>query len=240
MSAGSAGPVASSGRAPRVAVVDYGAGNLVSIGQGLAAVGADVVLATGPAALAGIDGLVVPGVGAAAPAMERLRRRGLVEPIRAWLADDRPYLGICLGLQLLFETSDEDGAETFGVIPGRTTLLADAPRLPHIGWNQVELQRRHELFDGIPAASNFYFVHSYAGRPEGPAADGLVLAETEHGGRFVSAVARGRMTGVQFHPERSGRDGLRLLANFVRSLAGAGAGAAAEATPAAVAVGSAR
>ena len=204
--------------APRIAVVDYGAGNLVSIGQALQAVGADVVLAHRPALLLGVDGVIVPGVGAAAPAMNRLRRRRLLDPILAWLADDRPFLGICLGLQLLFDGSDEDGARTFGLIPGRTSLLADAPRLPHIGWNQVGLLRDHPLFDGIPSGSNFYFVHSYAGVPTGPDAAGMVLAETGYGGRFASAVARGRMVGVQFHPERSGRDGLRLIANFVRSV----------------------
>jgi glutamine amidotransferase len=200
---------------PRIAIVDYGAGNLVSIGQGLSAVGAEVVLAARPDALDGADALVVPGVGAAAPAMNRLRRRRLLDPIFAWLAADRPFLGICLGLQLLFDGSDEDGARTFGVIEGRTVLLPYAPRLPQIGWNQVERTRDHPLFDGIAPAANFYFVHSYAGVPEGPDAAALTLAETEYGGRFVSAVARGRMAGVQFHPERSGRDGLRLLGNFV-------------------------
>lgn len=200
-------------------MVDYGAGNLVSIGQALNAVGADVTLAVRPEALAGADALVVPGVGAAAPAMNRLRRRRLLDPILAWLADDRPFLGICLGLQLLFEGSDEDGATTFGVIRGRTTELRDAPRLPHIGWNQVDLGREHPLFGGIPSGSNFYFVHSYAGAPAGDRAADMTLAETQHGARFVSAVARGRMAGVQFHPERSGRDGLRLLQNFVQSLA---------------------
>lgn len=210
----------SNGERRRIAVVDYGAGNLVSIGQALQAVGADVVIAARPEDLAGADALVVPGVGAAAPAMNRLRRRRLLDPIAEWLADDRPFLGICLGLQLLFEGSDEDGARTFGVLPGRTIALRDAPRLPHIGWNQVELQRDHPLFDGIASGSNFYFVHSYAGKPNGAGAAALTLAETAHGARFVSAVASGRLAGVQFHPERSGRDGLRLLANFVRSLGG--------------------
>jgi len=198
----------------RIAVVDYGAGNLVSIEQALSAAGADVVMARGPEAFAGADALVVPGVGAAGPAMSRLRRRGLEAPIRAWIAAGRPLLGICLGLQLLFEGSDEDGAKTLGVLPGRTIRLVGAPRLPHIGWNQVERRRDHPLFDGIDEAADFYFVHSYAAAP-GPGADGLTLAETTHGARFVSAVARGSLTGVQFHPERSGRDGLRLLANFV-------------------------
>ena len=214
----------STGARPRIAVVDYGAGNLVSIDQALRAVGADVVLAHRPEGLAGADALIVPRVGAAAPAMERLRGAGLVTPIRAWLADDRPFLGICLGLQLLFDASDEDGARTFGVIPGRTTELRDAPRLPHIGWNQVDLRREHALFDGIPSGSNFYFVHSYAGVPEGPGGDAMILAETTHGRPFVSVVARGNLAGVQFHPERSGVDGLRLLGNFVRSLAVGGAG----------------
>jgi glutamine amidotransferase len=199
----------------RIAVVDYGAGNLVSIGRALEVVGAAVVLARGPAELAGADALVVPGVGAAAPAIARLRRRGLAEPIRAWAASGRPFLGICLGLQLLFDGSDEDGARTLGVLAGRTVRLEDAPSLPHIGWNQVERCRQDPLFEGIADGADFYFVHSYAARPAGPGAAGLVLAETSHGARFASAVARGRLWGVQFHPERSGDDGLRLLANFV-------------------------
>ena len=213
------------GDRPRIAVVDYGAGNLVSIGQGLQAVGADVVLARSAGVLADVDGLVVPGVGAAGPAMSRLRRYGLLEPILGWLRADRPYLGICLGLQLLFEGSDEDGAETFGILPGRTEVLADAPRLPHIGWNQVERRREDPLFRGIADGANFYFVHSYAGRPGPAAADDVVVAETTHGGTFASAVRRGEAFGVQFHPERSGRDGLRLLENFVISLRAATASA---------------
>ena len=200
----------------RVAVVDYGASNLVSIGQGLDAVDALVTLASSAAGLGEADALVVPGVGAAAPAMDRLRSQGLVEPIRGWIRDGRPYLGICLGLQLLFEGSDEDGAETLGVVPGRTVLLEDAPTLPHIGWNQVTRRRPHPLFDGIPDGADFYFVHSYAGRLDGPDVDELTLAETVHGRPFLSALARGPLLGVQFHPERSGPAGLQLLANFVR------------------------
>jgi imidazole glycerol phosphate synthase glutamine amidotransferase subunit len=145
----------------------------------------------------------------------------LTGPITDWLGADRPFLGICLGLQLLFEGSDEDGSTTLGALPGRTVRLEDAPTLPHIGWNQVERTREHPLFDGIADGADFYFVHSYAGVP--PAADGpgregtdeLVLARTSHGRPFVSAVGRGSLVGVQFHPERSGPDGLRLLRNFV-------------------------
>ena len=199
---------------PRIAVVDYGAGNLVSIEQGLTASGAEVVIARDTAVIASADAVVVPGVGAAAPAMDRLRTAGLVDPILGWIAADRPFLGVCLGLQLLFETSDEDDARTFGVLEGRTQRLEHAPTLPHIGWNQVERRRSHPLFDGIPDGADFYFVHSYAGAPS-DADDAVILAETEHGARFVSAVARGNLLGVQFHPERSGDDGLRLLANFV-------------------------
>ena len=199
---------------PRIAVVDYGAGNLVSIDQALTTVGADVVVARDPDALAGADALIVPGVGAAEPAMARLDVVGLTGPVRAWASSDRPFLGICLGLQLLFDTSDEDGAATLSVLPGRTTRLAHAPTLPHIGWNQVERTRTHPLFEGIADGADFYFVHSYAGVPE-TAADDAILATTDHGETFVSAVARGALLGVQFHPERSGRDGLRLLANFV-------------------------
>jgi len=215
-------------RARRIvaAVVDYGAGNIVSIGQGLTAAGADVRLARDPDDLRGADLLVVPGVGAAAPAMARLARRGLVEPIRGWIAADRPYLGICLGLQLLFETSDEDGAETFGVLRGRVRRLEDAPTLPHIGWNQVVRRASHPAFDGIDDGADFYFVHSYVGVPEGADA-GAVVADTTHGGRFPAAIARRSLLGVQFHPERSSTDGLRLLDNVVAGVARAGAAPAA-------------
>ena len=203
----------------RIAVIDYGAGNLVSIEQALATVGAEVRIVDRPDEIAWADGVVVPGVGAAAPAMARLRDQGLVAPIRAWIASGRPYLGICLGLQLLFEGSDEDGAETLGVVPGRTRRLANAPTLPHIGWNQVGRTREHPLLAGIAPDADFYFVHSYAGELA-PAAAGAALAHTEHGDRFTSAVAIDALVGVQFHPERSGTDGLQLLANFVGLVAG--------------------
>jgi glutamine amidotransferase/cyclase len=198
---------------PLVAIVDYGAGNLVSIEQALTTVGARVTRATTGHDLTDADALVVPGVGAAAPAMERLRAAGLVDPIRRWIDDDRPFLGICLGLQLLFEGSDEDGAETLGVIPGRACRLEGAPTLPHIGWNQVELRQAHPAFESVGTGADFYFVHSFAGAPDGTAS-GLVVAETTHGRPFVSAIARGRLLGVQFHPERSGDTGLALLGGF--------------------------
>ena len=204
---------------PLLAVVDYGAGNMVSIEQALTTVGADVRIASEPADLIGADGLVVPGVGAAGPAMDRLRRQELVEPIVDWIAADRPFLGICLGLQLLFEGSDEDGASTLGVLPGRTRRLRDAPTLPHIGWNQVERAYPHPAFDGIDDGADFYFVHSYAGDlPDGHCD---IVARTTHGIPFVSAVSRGNLVGVQFHPERSGPDGLRLLSNVVGILSAA-------------------
>jgi imidazole glycerol phosphate synthase glutamine amidotransferase subunit len=204
-------------RRPLIAVIDYGAGNLVSIDQALTTVGADVRVARDAEALRDADAVIVPGVGAAAPAMARLDRRGLTEPIRAWLGAGRPFLGICLGLQLLFEGSDEDGATTLGVLRGLTERLVDAPTLPHIGWNQVERTRQHPLFDGIDDGADFYFVHSYAGAPAGAdaGAENVELAQTTHGRPFTSAIERGALLGVQFHPERSGPDGLRLLRNFV-------------------------
>jgi glutamine amidotransferase len=198
---------------PRVAILDYGAANLVSISQGLVAVGADVVVADEPSAMAGADALVVPGVGAAASAMVHMRERGLVEPLLEMVRAGKPCLGICLGFQLLFDCSDEGDAETFGLLPGRTLGLEDAPTLPHIGWNTVEAVRPHPLFDGIPDRSYFYFVHSFA---PAPSDESLVVARTTHGRSFVSAAARGSLYGLQFHPEKSSDAGLRLLSNFLR------------------------
>ena len=195
----------------RVAVADYGAGNLVSIARALEVVGAEPVVVRDAEALRGAEALIVPGVGAAGPAMDRLRRRGLVEPIRAWIAGGRPVLGICLGLQLLFERSDEDGAATLGILGGPTIELAGAPTLPHIGWNTVDWTGEPALFAGLAPGTAFYFVHSYVAAPLDPA---VVIAEAEHGSRFPAAIARGNLLAVQFHPERSGNDGLRVLANF--------------------------
>lgn len=200
------------GRVP-VTVVDYGAGNLVSIEQALVAAGAAVRLAASAGDIGHPALLVVPGVGASAPAMDRLRASGFEAVILDWIGADRPFLGICLGLQLLFEGSEEDGARTLGVLRGRTRRLVGTPTLPHIGWNQVERRRPHAAFDGIADGADFYFVHSYAGVPQD---EDVILGETEHGRRFTSAVARGNLVGVQFHPERSGTDGLRLVANTVR------------------------
>jgi glutamine amidotransferase len=204
------------GSKPRIAILDYGAANLVSITHGLAAVGADVVVAAEPSALAGADALMVPGVGAAASAMSHLRERGLVEPLRDWVRAGKPCLGICLGFQILFDASDEGDAETLGLLAGRTVALRDAPTLPHIGWNVVRAVRPHPLFDGIPDGSYFYFVHTFA---PAPADEGVVVARTDHGRPFVSAVAKGSLYGLQFHPEKSSAAGLRLLSNFLRLVA---------------------
>ena len=213
-------------RAVRVAVLDYGAANMVSITRALAAVGAEVSVAEDPAGMAGVDAIVVPGVGAAAPAMVHQRDRGLVEPIRDWVRAGKPCLGICLGFQLLFDASDEGGAETLGLLAGRTVPLLDAPTLPHIGWNSVEAVRPHPLFDGVTDGSYFYFVHSFV---PAPADESLVIARTTHGRPFASAVARGSLYGLQFHPEKSSEAGLRMLSNFVGLVAaqtGTPAGAA--------------
>ena len=201
------------GSKPRIAVLDYGAANMVSISRALAAVGADVVVADEPSALADSDAIVVPGVGAAKPAMNHLRERDLLQPLKAWVGAGRPCLGICLGLQLFFEASDEGDADALGIMAGRTVGLVDAPTLPHIGWNSVEIVRPHPLLEGIPDGTYFYFVHSFA---PAPADEGVVVARTTHGKPFVSAVAKDSLYGLQFHPEKSSRAGLQVLSNFLR------------------------
>lgn len=193
----------------RIAVIDHGAGNLVSIAQGLAAAGAEVGVIDGPEGIDGAAGIVLPGVGSAAAAFDRLDAAGFVEPLQT---SPLPLLGVCVGLQLLFDGSDEDDAGGLGLIPGRVRRLRDTPRLPHIGWNDLEHVRPDPLFAGLQPRTTFYFVHSYAPVPDDP---GDVLARSDYGMPFVAAARRGRVAGVQFHPERSGRPGLRVLANFV-------------------------
>jgi glutamine amidotransferase len=209
---GEPGTPLAAGTRRRIAVLDYGAANMVSITKALAAVGAEVSVADAPEALEDVDALVVPGVGAAQFAMDRLRDNRLLEPLMDWVRADRPCLGICLGFQILFESSDEGGARTLGLLPGRCRELEEAPTLPHIGWNSVEYARPNPLFESVPDGSYFYFVHSYAPAPTDPS---LVLAWTTHGRPFASAAARGNLFGVQFHPEKSSDAGLRVLSNFV-------------------------
>jgi len=194
----------------RIALIDHGAGNLVSAARGLERSGAQVVIVTDPAGLADCDGIVLPGVGTTGAAMARLRYQSLVPALEEWPG---PLLGICVGLQLFFDSSDEDGTECLGFIPGTVSELPNAPLLPHIGWNDVALNP-DPLFAGLGKSELFYFVHSYA-----PAASetGDVIGWSEYGSKFVAAARRDNRVGVQFHPERSGAAGLAVLANFVRS-----------------------
>ncbi|HYM49162.1 MAG TPA: imidazole glycerol phosphate synthase subunit HisH [Candidatus Limnocylindrales bacterium] len=199
-----------------IALIDYGAGNLRSVENALARLGADCAITAEPAEVVAATAIVFPGVGAAGPAMAALRDRGLDRAVTGAIRRGVPFLGICLGMQLLFESSAEDGASGLGVLPGTVERLQTDAKLPHVGWNTVERVRPHPVLDGMEGEA-FYFVHSYV---VVPADADVPAAETAHGARFVSAIARDRLVGVQFHPERSGRAGLRLLANFVRFTAG--------------------
>ncbi len=197
---------------PTVAVVDHGAGNLVSIGQGLVRAGAEVVMATRPSELVGVDSVVLPGVGATKTVMDGIDAAGLREPLRAL---DVPLFGICVGMQVLFDTSEEDDAQCLGLIPGVVRKLRNTPSLPHIGWNDLSIERPDPIFESIPSEP-VYFVHSYAPEPTDPS---TIIATSDHGERFVAAVRSGQVSGTQFHPERSGRVGLAILANVVGAAA---------------------
>ena len=193
-----------------IAIADYGMGNRRSVEKALAHVGAESVITADHDAIRAADAVILPGVGAFPEAMRNLRRTGLGDVLRGLT---QPLLGICLGMQLLFESSTEhEGAAGLGILPGTVTRL-QAPRLPHIGWNLVGFERPSKLAEGLPDAAAFYHVHSFACRPSDPAD---VVGTSEYGERFVSVVERGNVMAVQFHPEKSSRDGLRMLGNFAR------------------------
>ena len=200
-----------------VTVVDYGAGNLRSLRAALERLGASVTLTGDPREAARAPILVVPGVGAAAPAMTRLRDAGLAAAVRVAVARGAHVLGICLGLQLLFDRSDEGGAECLGILPGRVRRIGWAGRVPHMGWNDVTPARPHPVAKALPAVC--YFAHTYVAEPA-DAADVLAVTELD-GTPFASAVARGRTTAVQFHPERSGPGGRAILEAFLDQAADA-------------------
>jgi len=198
-----------------IGVVDYGMGNRRSVEKALARAGARALVTSDHDALHAADGLVVPGVGAFPKAMERLREGGLDELVRERHGQGTPVLGICLGMQLLFESSSELGGATgLGLLPGTVDYLSapGALKLPHIGWNLVRFTHASPLVEGLPQACAFYHVHSLA---PVPASEDDVLARGEYGAPFVTAVGRDRLYGVQFHPEKSSTHGLRLLANFI-------------------------
>lgn len=192
----------------QIAVIDHGAGNLVSMEQALRRVHATPVRMDSGADLSGFDGVILPGVGATGAAMRTMTQRNLVEPLRSY---GGPLLGVCVGMQLLFERSDEDDNQCLGLIPGSVTRLNATP-LPHMGWNEVD-GIGEPLLAGIESGRTFYFVHSYAVRPTDSATiAGTTTCESDV---FASVVRSGRISGVQFHPERSGEDGLAVLGNFV-------------------------
>jgi imidazole glycerol-phosphate synthase subunit HisH len=208
----------------KISLVEYDAGNLPSVERALARQNIETVRASTPSAIAAADALILPGVGHFGQLMRTLTARFLTEPLRDAITSGKPLLGICLGLQALFESSDESpGAPGLGIFPGKVKALP-APcgeqggtrdKLPHMGWNQLRRVRDSALLEGVPAGAYFYFAHTYAALDAGDAA----VAMCDHAAPFVAALATNNLFGVQFHPEKSGDAGARLLANFV-ALAG--------------------
>jgi glutamine amidotransferase len=211
---------------PPVAVLDYGVGNLHSAAKALDRAGADVRVVATVEEAAGAAGLVVPGVGAYGACLTGLASAGGAAAVAGWLEGGRPLLGICVGMQLLFEASDEGPvADGVGVLPGRIRRLdggvggtaggwpgeSRPVKIPHIGWDEVTVRPGSRLLAGLGDGTRFYFVHSYAPEPDGDA----VAAVCDYGGRFAAAVEQGNLFGTQFHPEKSGAAGLTLLGNFV-------------------------
>ncbi|MDB5103869.1 MAG: imidazole glycerol phosphate synthase, glutamine amidotransferase subunit [Fibrobacteres bacterium] len=208
-----------------IVIVDYKAGNLTSVQLALAEVGEESVISSDPAIIAAADHLVFPGVGAAGSAMEELRRMDLEPVLKAYVATGKPFLGICVGCQIIMDWSLEDGrTDCLGLLPGGTDIFAASPesKVPHMGWNQIRFTKRavsgrgprHPLVMGIPDGSEFYFVHSYFPTP---ADTDHVLALTDYGGKpFASILGSGNIAACQFHVEKSGRWGLALLKNFCR------------------------
>ena len=195
-----------------VVVVDYGSGNLRSVSQALEKTGVYPEIADDPGSLLEADALILPGVGAGDAAMRALRERGLVEPLREYVDSGRPFLGVCVGLQLLMDSTEEGEADCLGIIPCKTRKLPAGLKVPHMGWNVVELRGSHPLFDGIPEGSHFYFVHSYYAEPEDWS---LAAGITEYGTSFCSVLIRDNLVATQFHPEKSGALGLKVYENFI-------------------------
>lgn len=197
-----------------IAIIDYGAGNLRSVVNAISHLGYEPKLTNRPDEVMAASTVVLPGVGAGADTVSSLKKLGLDEVIRRIIVDDRPFLGVCIGLQVLFTGTEEGGwHECLNAVPGKVQRLPDGLKVPHIGWNQVKQLRQHPVFQGIPDMSNFYFVHSYHGVPDD---NSLIAGETEYGVPFCSVLIRGNLVATQFHPEKSGVMGLKFYDNFLR------------------------
>ncbi len=200
-----------------IAIIDYNAGNLTSVKLAIEAISAEAVVTSSPEVIASADHIIFPGVGAAASAMATLKEMGLDKVIRQAVASGTPFLGICLGTQILFDFSEEDGGvDMLGIVPGsvkRFTPTSSRDKVPHMGWNQVSFPRVHPIFEGVEDGSDFYFVHSFY---PAPADDALSIGKTTFAGvTFTSAVGKGSMVATQFHVEKSGAVGLKVLRNFL-------------------------
>lgn len=203
---------------PKLAVIDYGMGNLRSVVRAWEHVGADAQLVDSPEQIVGADALVFPGQGAIVDTMRLLKETGFDNSIRDWISADRPFFGICLGLQALFEHSEEGDTDALGIFKGSVKRFKIDPslKIPHMGWNSVSFEEGAPLTDGLRSGEDqFYFVHSYYIDPED---SGLSLFHSDYGGRFVSGIQHGNCYATQFHPEKSQAKGLHLYRNFLRSL----------------------
>jgi glutamine amidotransferase len=196
----------------KLVVIDYESGNLRSVAKALESAGVAPQVTGDPAQIRSADAVILPGVGSGPAAMAALRERGLVEPLRDYIASGRPFLGVCLGLQLLLERTDEGDAPCLGIIPGKVLRLPSGLKVPHMGWNSVRFSAEHPVFKGIPQDSYFYFVHSYYAAPADAAG---VAGVTEYGVPFCSVYAQGNLVATQFHPEKSAGLGLHIYENFV-------------------------
>lgn len=197
-----------------IGIIDYGMGNLRSVQRALETTGVACQRILRPEELSQCHGLVLPGVGAFAKAVQNLKRIELWDPLIAEVQAGKPLLGLCLGLQLLFQSSEEFGNHAgMGIFPGHIRRLPSYVSVPHIGWNQVFVQGQEPLFNGIPAGSHFYFLHSFVAESDDPSA---VVAECRHGISFPAVVRKANIMAAQFHPEKSQRYGLRFLANYIQ------------------------
>ncbi|MGD9497472.1 MAG: imidazole glycerol phosphate synthase subunit HisH [Armatimonadota bacterium] len=201
-----------------IALIDYGMGNLGSVGNALRFIGCQFQITSDPQAIDAAQGAILPGVGAFGDCMANLREYGLVDAICGYIADDRPFLGICLGLQLLFTESEEMGRHRgLDIIPGRVIRFTHDLKIPQIGWNQVVKRQDCPQLAGVPDGAYVYFVHSYHVVPED---ETVIASTTEYGYEFVSAIRRGKLFATQFHPEKSADVGLQILRNFRKVVEG--------------------